>query len=364
LGHGYRQKLENKYFPEMSRYTRRSFLKDGMAIAAGCSLPGAGSFAAGMPPDFVNTVTGPISPGKLGFTLIHEHIMVDFIGATKVSGSRYDKDEVFNKALPVLISAKDKGIKTIFECTPAYLGRDVQLLKRLSEATKINLITNTGYYGAAKEKYIPPYVYNESSRQIADRWIEEWKNGIDGSAIKPGFIKCGVDNYPLSQVQQKLIEAAAMTHIETGLTIGIHTGDGKAALEEMRIITTGGADPSAWIWIHAQNEGDRAFHLQVAKSGGWVSFDGFSKNNSTDYLSFLNDMKQAELLSRVMISQDAGWYHVGEPGGGKYRGYNDIPDFLVPAMKANGFTEQELKLIFEDNPAKAFSVSKRTIKLN
>jgi predicted metal-dependent phosphotriesterase family hydrolase len=348
----------------MSRYTRRSFIKDGITIAAGCSLPGLNSLAAEMQEDFVNTVTGPVSPGKIGFTLIHEHIMVDFIGATKVSGSRYDKEEVFNKALPVLMSAKDKGIHTIIECTPAYLGRDVQLLKRLSEATKINLITNTGYYGAAKEKYIPPHGYNESSRQIADRWIGEWQNGIDGSQIKPGFIKCGVDNFPLSSVQRKLIEAATITHMETGLTIGVHTGDGKAALEEMKIITAGGANPSAWIWIHAQNEADRAYHLQVAKSGGWVSFDGFSKNNTADYLRFLDDMKQAKLLNRIMISQDAGWYHVGEPNGGNYRGYNDIPDFLVPAMKEKGFTEQELKLVFTENPAKAFSVSKRTSKVN
>ena len=348
----------------MRKYTRRSFVKDGITIAAGCSLPGLNTWAATMPPDFVNTVNGPISPGKLGFTLIHEHIMVDFIGATKVSRSRYNKEEVFNKALPVLLAAKDKGVKTIIECTPAYLGRDVQLLKRLSEATKLNLITNTGYYGAAKEKYIPPHAYTESSRQIAYRWIAEWKNGIEGSGIKPGFIKCGVDNYPLSQVQRKLVEAAAITHLETGLTIGIHTGDGKAALEEMKIITAGGADPSSWIWIHAQNEADRAYHLQVAKSGGWVSFDGFSKNNSTDYIQFLGDMKQAGLLSRVMISQDAGWYHVGEPGGGNYRGYNDIPDFLVPGMKAKGFTERELDLVFTENPAKAFSVSKRTLKVN
>src|SRR6478609_10898163 len=108
-------KIRDKYFPVMSGYTRRNFIKDGIAVTAGCCLPVYSSFAAGLPTDFVNTVTGPISPGKLGFTLIHEHIMVDFIGATKVSRSRYNNDEVFNKALPVLMTAKDKGIKTIVE---------------------------------------------------------------------------------------------------------------------------------------------------------------------------------------------------------------------------------------------------------
>jgi predicted metal-dependent phosphotriesterase family hydrolase len=346
----------------MNRSSRRKFLKHGIIIVGGYSLPTVGLLAQAGTPEFVMTVKGPVSADKIGFTLSHEHIMVDFIGAADVSKSRYNQDEVYNKALTLILEAKNKGVATIMECTPSYLGRDVQLLKRLSEASGINLISNTGYYGAAKEKYIPSHAYKESSRQIADRWIDEWKNGIEGSGIRPGFIKSGVDDFPLSTVQKKLVEAAAITHLETGLTIGIHTGDGKAALEEMKIISTTGADPSAWIWIHAQNEADRTYHLQVAEKGGWVSFDGFNKEKTAEYLQFLNDMKQATLLSKVLVSQDAGWYHVGEAGGGNYRGYNDIPDYLVPAMKANGFSDTDLKLVFSTNPGKAFSVSKRPLK--
>jgi predicted metal-dependent phosphotriesterase family hydrolase len=346
----------------MNRYSRRKFLKEGITLTAGYSLPIGNLSVRATKLDRLMTVKGPIIPDKVGFTLSHEHIMVDFIGATKVSKSRYNQEDVYNKALTVLLEAKSKGINTIMECTPAYLGRDVVLLRKLSEASGLNLITNTGYYGAAKEKYIPPHAYNESSRQVANRWIDEWKNGIEGSGIRPGFIKSGVDNYPLSPVQQKLVEAAALTHLETGLTIGIHTGDGKAALEEMKIITAMGADPSSWIWIHAQNEADRTYHLKVAENGGWVSFDGYNKERTTDYVRFLNDMKQAKRLSQVLISHDAGWYHVGEPGGGNYRSYDEIPDFLVPAMKANGFTENDLNLVFSTNPATAFSVSRRALK--
>ena len=36
-----------------------------------------------------------------------------------------------------------------------YLGRDVQVLKRLSEASGIRILSNTGYYGAAKDKHVP-----------------------------------------------------------------------------------------------------------------------------------------------------------------------------------------------------------------
>jgi phosphotriesterase-related protein len=307
----------------------------------------------------VMTVNGWMPADKMGITLTHEHVLVDFIGADKINPSRYDADEVFRIALPKLLSVKEKGCKTIMECTPAYLGRDIKLLKRLSDASGLNILTNTGYYGAAQEKYLPAHAYTETAEQLARRWINEWNDGIDGSGIKPGFIKSGVDKFPLSATQQKIVEAAAITHLNTGLTIGIHTGDGKAALEEMRIIQSRGVSPEAWIWIHAQNETDREIHLRVATAGGWVSFDGVSTDSIAACLAFLKDMKEQKLLHKVLLSHDAGWYHVGEPNGGNYNDYNTIFELLIPALKEKGFTEKEIELLFIQNPAKAFAVSIR-----
>ena len=307
----------------------------------------------------IMSVNGWMEADEIGFTLTHEHILVDFIGAGKVDPSRYDADEVFRIALPKLLEVKEKGCKTLMECTPAYLGRDVQLLQRLSTASGLNILTNTGYYGAAGEKYLPAHTYTETAEQIAERWITEWKNGIDHSGIKPGFIKSGVDKYPLSAVQQKIVEAAAITHLATGLTIGIHTGDGLAAMEELRIIQSKGIDAKAWIWIHAQNEKNRKLHIRAAKAGGWVSFDGVSNTSIAGCLSFLKDMKSENLLDHVLLSHDAGWYHVGEPNGGSYQGYTVIADKLLPAMKENGFTGKEIQQIFFINPAKAFTVKIR-----
>jgi phosphotriesterase-related protein len=50
----------------------------------------------------VQTVTGAVSSDSLGVTLMHEHVLVDFIGADKVSPNRYDGDEAFRAILPHL----------------------------------------------------------------------------------------------------------------------------------------------------------------------------------------------------------------------------------------------------------------------
>src|SRR5699024_8499299 len=111
---------------------------------------------------------------------------------------RYNSEEVFRIALPFLKDAKKRGCDTLVDCTPMYLGRDAKSLQRLSESSGLNIICATGYYGARQEKYFPAHVETETPKQLAARWISEWQNGIEGTTIKPGLIKCGVDNAPLS----------------------------------------------------------------------------------------------------------------------------------------------------------------------
>jgi phosphotriesterase-related protein len=336
--------------------SRRKFLQQNITLAAGACLAPALKLVA---EDIIMTVNGPVGPSALGFTLVHEHIMVDFIGAEKTGKHRYKADEVYKRALPFLQDIQKRGCKTFVDCTPAYVGRDAQILHRLATATGLNIITTTGYYGAGNEKFLPKHVFTESAEQIAARWIAEWKNGIDG--IKPGFIKCGVDNGPLTPAQRKIIEAAAITHLETGLTIGVHTGNGKAAMEEMDILQSKGVSPKAWIWIHAQNESDHSLHMESVKKGAWLSFDGVNAVAIDKYVAIVKQMKKAGSLQQVLVSQDSGWYRIGEPNGGEFNNYNCIFEKFLPALKENGITQEEIDLLFITNPANALAVRVRKV---
>ena len=338
--------------------SRRKFIGQNLALAAGACL--TSSFGRHTPAeDIVMTVNGPIPASKLGFILAHEHVMVDFIGAAQTGRHRYNADEVYKTALPFLTDVKKRGCATLVDCTPAYVGRDAQILQRLSKETGLHIITTTGYYGARKEQFYPQHVYTETAEQIAARWIAEYKNGIDGTGIKPGMIKCGVDNGPLTPAQRKTIEAAAITHLATGLTIGVHTGNGAAAVEEMDIIKSKGLSLSSYIWIHAQNEKDSSFHIAAAKQGAWISLDAVYPTDIDRYVAWAKLMKQEGLLQQVLFSQDSGWYHVGEPNGGEYEGYTTVFEKFLPALTANGFTQEEINQLFYTNPARALAVKVR-----
>jgi len=118
-------------------------------------------------------------------------------------------------------------------------------------------------------------------------------------------------------------------------------------LAQLDIINSTGTHPSGWIWIHAQNERDRKLHIEVAKAGAWVSFDGYGADETNTYVSFLRDMKEAGMLNKTLVSHDSGWYHVGEAGGGTYQGYTAILNGLLPALKSAGFTQSDIQLVFE-----------------
>ena len=270
------------------------------------------------------TVNGPIPAREMGITLVHEHILVDFIGADSINVQRWDKSKVIERSLPFLKQIKDLGCQTFIECTPAYLGRDPLLLKGLSDSSGLNILTNTGYYGAVNNKYIPQHAFTETADQLAARWTIEWENGIDGTGVKPGFIKIGVENGNLTDLHKKLVVAAARTHLKTGLTIASHTGPAIPAFEQLEIFTNEGVAPEAFIWVHAQAEKDLSNHVKAAKMGAWIGFDGLNDNNLEDYVRMIKNLKENNLLNKVLLSHDAGWYHPGEENGGEYRGYTTL----------------------------------------
>ncbi len=302
----------------------------------------------------VSTVTGSVSPEKLGVVLPHEHVLVDFIGADRVSRSRYDPEEVYRVALPYLQRLRQAACRTLAECTPAYLGRDPRLLQRLSRASGLYILTNTGWYGAANDRYLPARAYSLTAEQIAAEWIAEAQKGIEGTGIRPGFIKIGVDPEP-SEVDMRLLEAAALTHRKTGLTIASHTGPGAAARQQIERLEQMGVRPSAFIWVHAQMESDKSIHVWAAERGAWVEFDGVSPETVEQHVELILHLRQKGLLSRVLVSHDAGWYQVGEPNGGPFREYTTLWTHLIPALRKAGLSDGEIEQLTAKNPQRAFA---------
>lgn len=335
---------------------RRTFVRISSIMAG--SLWANSAFPA-REDSLIMTVKGPIASNGMGTTLIHEHILVDFIGADLYDPSRWEHDAVIKKVFPYLSDLRRAGCETLIDCTPNYLGRDVILLQKLSELSGLKIITNTGYYGGSDVRFLPEHAKTETEQQLSSRWINEWKEGIDGTSVKPGFIKTSVNADHLTPISQKLIHAAAITHLATGLTIASHTGPAVAAFEQIEILKSHGVSPNAFIWVHAQTETDKSNYVKAARMGAWISLDGLNEANIIEYVTMLSALKKASCLHRTLISHDAGWYEPGKGLGGNFRPYTTLFEKLLPALDVNGFTEDEIFQLVRDNPREAFVIKVR-----
>ena len=306
----------------------------------------------------INSVTGPVTVSAGDIWLSHEHILVDFIGADSIDQKKWHHDSVIEATSDYFEELKKHNVKYFVDATPAYLGRDVLLLEKIAGKTGLTIITNTGFYGAVKNKYVPAFAFQKTAEELAEIWINEYKNGIEGTPVKPGFIKISVDaGDTLDAIDQKLVKAAAITHLQTGLTIASHTGDAKALWPQLNILKEMNISPEAFIWVHAQNETDNNSYLRAAQMGCWISLDGLGWDIE-EHVEKLVFARENGILDHILISHDAGWYDPQKQTQ-SIKPYTDIFTQLYPALISRGFSEDEFKHLLSDNPSKAFAVKIR-----
>ena len=322
-------------------------------LAWGCESPGK--------QPVIQDVNGPHALIPNQVWLSHEHILVDFIGADSIQPDAWNRDSIINVVLPYLEDLKKFNVRYFVDATPNYLGRDARLLKKLSDRTGLRIITNTGLYGARDNKYIPDYAWGMKAAELAQMWISEYQNGIDKTSIRPGFIKISVDNSdPLHPLHQKLVKAAAITHLETGLTIGSHTGEARGLWPQLNILQKLGVSPESFIWIHAQTEDNNETYLKAAEMGCWISLDGLGWELEK-HIEKLVFAKNHGILDRILISHDSGWYDPQKEDQ-NIQPYTNIFEKLLQELRTRGFTEDEIQLLISVNPSKAFSIEVRTLK--
>lgn len=304
------------------------------------------------------TVRGPVKPSALGLMLAHEHLFSNF-GGDPAEWAAYDEEALLAAVLPYLEKIRQMGCGSIADATAAWFGRRPDLLQKLSVGAGIHVLTNTGYYGAANDRYVPRSAYEETADAIAERWTKEFREGIGGQKIRPGFLKIGVDEGPLSGIDRKLIEAAAKTHKQTGLTIAVHTGGNpEAARQQVEILRAEGVSPAAWIWVHANSTLDAGELLWAAEQGAWISLDGLEEPSIDRHFTLLERLRQAGRLRQVLLSHDGNSFRAtGRPP----KAYEALFTHFLPRLKKEKYPEREIRMLTRENPQRAYTIGKRLL---
>jgi phosphotriesterase-related protein len=305
---------------------------------------------------YLRTLTGSLLDEDLELVLPHEHIFVDLRGPSVPNYAQAEPDDVIRLMKPYLDAAWTAGVTALIECTPPGVGRNLPILRRVAEITPIHLLTPTGVY---REAFTPLAMRNLSVDALANIWIRELAEGIEGTPVRAGFIKLAMSDNGPTDIEIRNLEAAAKASRATGAVIASHTSTGSIMQVELRVLENAGLSLDRFIWVHADAEPKPAFHLEAAKRGAYVEIDAIgTRPDLTAQLNYTTALIDAGCTDRILLSHDAGWYEPGKPDGrpsGGVRGFTALVEDFLPCLRSHGIKEDVIHQITVVNPFQAFA---------
>ena len=252
----------------------------------------------------IKTVLGDIADCELGVTLPHEHICCFSEYFYKMGGNSYlDKELLACTSVNYLKELKAKfGLSSFVDCTPVNIGRDIELLKRISYESGVNIIASTGFY------YTNEPLLDKDSEYIAKHLTK------DAGNVNAGIIKAAIEYEELSPFDKKLLKAYAIAQKNLGLPIVLHTNArNKNALVALEILLSGGVSASAITVGHLSDTDDVDYINEVARLGCYVGLDRMYEHTTEEYIGkklyCINSLCENGYADKILVSHDALFFN-------------------------------------------------------
>ena len=299
------------------------------------------------------TTHGPLPSSQLGMILPHEHIFVDLRPIDTPDFGQAQAADVVRLMAPELERAKAAGVTALVECTPEGVGRRSDLVAAVARAADFPLVLATGIY---REPWVPGWAQRASEEELAQWMQAELTQGIAQTGVLAGFIKLSAGDDGLTPVEIKILRAAARASRATGAVIASHTIRGRVVADQLDLLESAGVSAQRFIWVHTQAEPDPALHLEMARRGAWLEYDGIGGRDPDDlYIQHLRRAMDAGYAGQVLLSMDRGWYSPGLPGGGTPKPFTYLSETFLPGLRAAGLSEDALRQFTVVNPFRAFA---------
>jgi len=299
------------------------------------------------------TTLGLKQADELGMILPHEHIFVDIRPPDQVGEVAVEVGDVIALMGPEIEKARAVGVTALVECSPVGVGRRVDLVRAVSEATQFPIVVPTGVY---REPWIPAWVHAASEDALYDWMLAELQDEIEDTGVRAAWIKLSAGDDGITECETKVLRAAARAAAATNAIIGSHTIRGRVVRDQLAIVEDAGYTPERFIWIHTQAEPDFDLHLDIAKRGAWLEYDGIGDPAEDDvYIERILRVLDAGFGHKLMLSHDRGWYDPAQPGGGTPRPFTYIGEHFLPKLRARGVDEATIHQLTCANPFTAFA---------
>ena len=211
----------------------------------------------------VNGVLGEFDTSELGFTLMHEHILVCSWAMRQAFPKWIDRDWLVEHAVAELISVKERGVRSLVDLTPINLGRDIHLIHEVADKAGVQIIAATGFYWTEE-----PWMIGWDADQLVEFLLKDVEHGIQGTDIRPGVIKCATDEPGVTMHNYKLLQATARLHRATNLPISTHTHvHSRTGLKQQDVFEEEGVDLKRVVIGHCGDTEDIELLEEILRRG-------------------------------------------------------------------------------------------------
>lgn len=317
----------------------------------------------------IETARGPIAAGDLGRVLMHEHV---FVISPEIQQNYPDdwgdEDERVDDAIARLTELKEAGIDTILDPTALGLGRYIPRIARIADRIDLNIVVATGLYTF---DVLPHYFGSRTpgsgpggTDPMVEMFVADITDGIAGTGIKAGVIKCATDKPGVTPGVERVLRACAQTHLRTGCPITTHThARSRRGLEQQAIFAEEGVDLGQVVIGHSGDTDDLDYLLELIDSGSYLGMDRFGIDGylpTADRVKVVAELCERGYAERMVLSHDASCYLDWIPGelppkGMEHWGYLHISRDVLPALREIGVSEADIDTMLVDNPRRFLS---------
>ncbi len=311
----------------------------------------------------VETIRGPIDSTALGATLSHEHLTAGAAGMERYPWI-YDANEALSVNAEALRRAKAAGIDTLIDLTPMDLGRQPDLFQRVAEAdTGMNIICSTGVY-----RWVPMFLGFRDPDEIAEHFLHELRDGIDGTGIRPGIIKLAWDIEHRNEVARQGLErtarGAARAAKAAGVPISCHTlATDALGTPLLDLFQEEGLDLRAVTIGHSNDTNDLDYLKDICARGATVGLDRYFARSPGEEKERRNGLAlvlaRAGYAEQVCLSHDASpFYRFGNfPGNPDC--WLAVSQTELPWLRAQGLAQDQIDAMMRRSVAATFESAAR-----
>ena len=192
-------------------------------------------------------------------------------------------------------------------------------------------------------------------------FLHDIENGIAGSGVRPGILKCATDEQGVTPDVELVLRAVARAQRATGVPISTHThAVTKRGLEQQDVFESEGVDLTRVVIGHSGDTTDLDYLEEIMRRGSFIGMDRFGIDpilSFDDRVATVATLCERGHADQMVLSHDAACFIDLSPNIRAHlpnSHYLHISRDVIPALEKHGVSQDQIDQMLITNPRRIF----------